>query len=283
MKLKVYCINLKEETLKRERITELLKEEGLSGEVLMFDGVHYSEINEDFLRNNDLKIFDEWMIEDCGIRHYERNVRSGEIGCCVSHYFCWKAFLESGARYGLFFEDDCYWEETGIIKKTVEEFMSFNKDYKADLFYLSRIIPEMDNDEGTVSPEDAKEEAVTGDVGDQGAKGQKGQERDTDYNYVIPTYSYNLNAYVLSREGAAKILDQKPNHSIMTPDEIIPAMYFKDMHERHPNIARRFKPNLKALALNGPVLDGRFVGVCSQMHEGEMTPSTVDRSDEYVG
>ena len=268
MKLKVYCINLKEETLKKERITKLLKEEGLSDITLMFDGIHYSEIDEDFLKSNDLKIFDEWTIEDCGIRHYERNIRSGEIGCGTSHYFCWKAFFESGARYGLFFEDDCYWEETGIIKKTVEEFMSFNKDYKADLFYLSRIIPEMDNDEGTVSPEDAKEEKVT---------------KDTDYNYVIPTYSYNLNAYVLSREGAAKILDQKPNHSIMTPDEIIPAMYFKDMHERHPNIAKRFKPNLRALALDGPVLDGRVVGICSQMHEEGMTPSTVDRSDEYVG
>jgi len=104
-----------------------------------------------------------------------------------------------------------------------------------------------------------------------------------DYNYVIPTYSYNLNAYVFSREGIAKVLEQKPNHSIMTPDEIIPAMYFKDMHKRHPNIAKRFKPNLKALALDGPILDGRFVGVCTQMYDGEMTPSTVDRSDEYVG
>ena len=59
MKLKVYCINLKEETLKKERITKLLKEEGLSDIALMFDGVHYSEINEDFLKSNDLKIFDE--------------------------------------------------------------------------------------------------------------------------------------------------------------------------------------------------------------------------------
>lgn len=266
MNLKVYCINLKEEILKKERITKLLKEEGLSDITLMFDGIHYSEIDEDFLKSNDLKIFDEWTIEDCGIHHYERKIRSGEIGCGTSHYFCWKAFFESGARYGLFFEDDCYWEETGTIKKTVEEFMSFNKDYKADLFYLSRIIPEIDNDQGVISTEDAKEEVV---------------KRDADYNYVIPTYSYNLNAYVLSREGVAKILDQKPNHSIMTPDEIIPAMYFKDMNKRHPKIAKRFNPTLKALALGGPTLDGRFVGVCVQRGGEGMTSSTVDESEVY--
>lgn len=266
MNLKVYCINLKEEILKKERITKLLKEEGLSDITLMFDGIHYSEIDEDFLKSNDLKIFDEWTIEDCGIHHYERKIRSGEIGCGTSHYFCWKAFFESGARYGLFFEDDCYWEETGTIKKTVEEFMSFNKDYKADLFYLSRIIPEIDNDQGVISTEDAKEEIV---------------KRDADYNYVIPTYSYNLNAYVLSREGVAKILDQKPNHSIMTPDEIIPAMYFKDMNKRHPKIAKRFNPTLKALALGGPTLDGRFVGVCVQRGGEGMTSSTVDESEVY--
>jgi collagen beta-1,O-galactosyltransferase len=268
MRLKVYCINLKEETQKRERIVRLLKEEGLSGIASIFDGIHYNEINEDFLRDNDLKVFDEWVIKDCGVFHYERGIRSGEIGCGVSHYFCWKAFFESGAKYGLFLEDDSYWEETGIIKKAVDDFMSFNKEYKADLFYLSRIIPELDNAEGTLSQKDANEEIVT---------------KDMDYNYVIPTYSYNLNAYVFSREGIAKVLEQKPNHSIMTPDEIIPAMYFKDMHKRHPNIAKRFKPNLKALALDGPILDGRFVGVCTQMYDGEMTPSTVDRSDEYVG
>jgi len=268
MKLRVYWINLKEEALKRERMTRLLEEEGLSDISSLFDGIHYNEINKKFLEENDLKVFDEWVIKDCGVFHYERGVRSGEIGCGASHYFCWKAFFESGAKYGLFFEDDSYWEETGIIKKAVDDFMSFNKEYKADLFYLSRIIPQLDNAEGTLSPEDAKEEIVT---------------RDMDYNYVIPTYSYNLNAYVLSRRGVKKILEQKPNRSIMTPDEIIPAMYFKNMHKRHPNIAKRFKPNLKALALDGPVLDGRFIGVCAQEHHGEMTPSTVDRSEEYVG
>ena len=164
--------------------------------------------------------------------------------------------------------NDNYWEEQGIVKKVVKDFISFNKDYGADLFYLSRIIPHIHNCSGLKTVEEANEQVVT---------------RDADYNYVIPTYSYNLNAYILSREGVRKVLEQKPNHSIMTPDEIIPAMYFKDMHKRHPNIAKRFKPTLKPLALDGPILDGRFVGVCTQSAGEGMTSSTVDSSEEYKG
>ncbi len=264
--LKVYCINLKEETLKRERIINLLKEEDLYSNSSIFNGIHYDEINEEFLEENNLKVFDKWYIEDSKVFHYDRNIKSGEIGCGASHYFCWKDFYESGEKYALFLEDDCFWKETGIVKKTIEEFIRFNKDYKADLFYLSRIIPELDNGSGTLLPEDIEEEVVT---------------RDLDYNYVVPTYSYNLNAYVMSRQGIKKVLDQNPNHSIMTPDEIIPAMYFKDMHERHPEIAKRFKPTLKALALDGPILDGRFVGICVQRGGEGMRSSAVDESEEY--
>ena len=266
--LKVYCINLEEEKEKKQRISDLIRKEGFEKDTLFFNAIHYSEINEQFLKENDLKVFVEWFLEGTNLEFYARDIKSGEIGCGASHYFCWKNFAESGAKYGLFFEDDNYWEEQGTVKKVVKDFISFNKDYGADLFYLSRIIPHIDNCSGLKTVEEANEEVVT---------------RDVDYNYVIPTYSYNLNAYVLSREGVKKVLEQKPNHSIMTPDEIIPAMYFKDMHKRHPNIAKRFKPTLKALALDGPVLDGRFVGVCTQAGGEGMTSSTVDSSKEYKG
>ena len=72
------------------------------------------------------------------------------------------------------------------------------------------------------------------------------QEWELDQKYVIPEYSYNSHSYILTYQGAIKLLSQEPHKKLMSADEFLGAAYC-----RHPrsDIRQLIKRNLNAISL----------------------------------
>ena len=138
---------------------------------------------------NKFKVADWWKI-DSDNNWWNREVTPGELGCTLSHYYCWK---------------DAYDNNLDTIMILEEDFFSRNKfpsdnDFRRvpsdwSLIYLSR---------NALHPE--KEEAVN--------------------NLVMRThYSYNTHAYLLSKKGIKELMETPVLDNVITPDELLSGVH----------------------------------------------------------
>ena len=124
---------------------------------------------------------------------FNRNINHGEIGCFLSHYQIWEKIVVDKLNASIILEDDNIFNPDFIIQ--IQYILEINfKLY--DLFYLSRI---------KINP-NIIEEQITN-------------------NILIPSYSYNANAYILTRSGANKLLNTPCLRNLMPVDEFLPIMY----------------------------------------------------------
>ena len=266
-KFHIYVVSSESEKMRKLRLTDLLERSGLLENTTFIPSVHSSYINQNFLDSQGYRVYPDWYIK--GHIMYGRQVREGELGCCIGHLRCWEAFIGSGYQYGLVLEDDVFWQED--ILTEIMRFIEFNKTYKADLLYLGRIVmkPDMQTSFNTYQEYiDAEHEEWVND------------------HYTIPKFSYNLQSYIMSKKFVKTLLDLNPHKNLMTPDEIVPALY---TDHPHPKIRQAFpKANIKALALtrnsepNDPEVN-KSVGITWQKSGEGITSSMLNFSEEYNG
>jgi len=111
--------------------------------------------------------------------NYKRDFKRGEVGCVLSHIKSWKKFLESDYKYGIFFEDD----------------IEINKEYFDIIF--PNILTEL--------PEHNFDWCYLG-MNGLGFVNDYYKKIISKYFYETESISYGCHAYILSREGANKIL-----------------------------------------------------------------------------
>ena len=150
-------------------------------------------------------VYSGWNIESEN-NWWNRDVLPGEVGCCLSHIEAWKAVANGAEDSALILEEDFY-GQIPVSEINVDELNQVYPDW--DLLYLSR----------NAIQADREEEICEG--------------------FMKPLYSYNAHAYILTKEGARKLLNTAIRQNIITPDEFLPAMYCehprKDMNELYPN------------------------------------------------
>lgn len=96
----IHVINLKNRTVKREKIQRQLDEHGLKSS--FFEAIDGKTLNRNTL--NDKNLINDFMTVTGNLR---RKLRKGEIGCSLSHLKIWKNFLKNSQKpYLLIFEDD---------------------------------------------------------------------------------------------------------------------------------------------------------------------------------
>lgn len=125
----------------------------------------------------------------------------GEIGCFLSHYNIWTEIVEKGLSEVLILEDDILFE-------------SYFKSSAETILHEAR---------------------RTGEEWDFIYLGRKRMEDEVDYvpntKYLVNVdYSYWTIGYVISLEGAKKLIAGKPLTRLMPVDEYIPIMF-----DKHPN------------------------------------------------
>ncbi|KAG5279233.1 hypothetical protein AALO_G00075540 [Alosa alosa] len=208
----VFMINLQRRADRRERMLRALREQEIDCKVIAaVDGkaMNVSEVH-------DMGIH---MLPGYNDPYHGRPLTKGELGCFLSHYNIWKEIVERGLRTSLVIEDDLRFEV--FFKRRLQNLMmeieSEGLDW--DLIYIGRKRMQVDH----------REKAVP-----------------NVHNLVEADYSYWTLGYMMSLQGAKKLLKAEPLKKMLPVDEFLPVMFNK-----HPvkDYMEHFKPrNLKAFS-----------------------------------
>lgn len=163
----LFVINMKFRTDKKKRMEDELKKHGLSAEFI--DAIVGYNIDIDKMVSNNL-------INN----KINRPMRRGEIGCYLSHIKSWESFLKSNYKYALILEDDAVF--LNDFKNKLNDLME-EIDFPFDIIYLNDNCEHHFGDKCLYGVQKSKNLFKPGTVG------------------------YGLYGYLLSREGAKKLID----------------------------------------------------------------------------
>ncbi|XP_064841903.1 procollagen galactosyltransferase 1-like [Oncorhynchus masou masou] len=189
----VFMINLKKRTDRRDRMLRTLYEQEIACKVIQaVDGkaMNISEINA-------LGIH---MLPGYSDPYHGRPLTKGELGCFLSHYNIWKEISERGLKSSLVIEDDLRFEV--FFKRRLMNLMSEveSQGLDWDLIYIGRKRMQVDRPEKSVP---------------------------NIHNLVEADYSYWTLGYMMSLQGAQKLLRAEPLKRILPVDEFLPVMFNK--------------------------------------------------------
>ncbi|KAI5640341.1 glycosyltransferase family 25 (LPS biosynthesis protein) domain-containing protein [Phthorimaea operculella] len=232
----IYMINLERRDERRAYMQKCFTELGLSVQ-------HFEAIDGRTLMLHDLPHNIHVMpgYED---PFHKRPMKTGEIGCFLSHYLIWEDMIKKDHWMVMILEDDVYFRPH--FRNNLQRLLEEVKDGDWDLLYIGRKIL-TENDEMRVSP-------LT----------------------VVPSYSYWTIGYILTNAGARKLIDAKPLEKLLPVDEFLPIMF-----DKHPNDTwKSFFPirNLKALSASPLLIEPvRYVNQPGYVSDTEASPIlTVD-------
>ncbi|CAI5444275.1 unnamed protein product [Caenorhabditis angaria] len=206
---RIYLINLKRRSERLERMQKIFEILGIEFQILeAVDGQNLENIAEKY------QILDGYLDP---IKN--RPMKNGEIGCFLSHFRIWREILEEKLEKVVVFEDDLRFSAGGL-KRIREVLMDLEASRRIwDLIYLGR-----------KKQSDKQELWIP-------------QHR----HLSSVEYSYWTLGYMLSQEGARKLLTPNPLTKIVPVDEYLPIMF-----DKHPNSdwSSNFAPrNLEAFTL----------------------------------
>lgn len=213
---KIFVINLerrKEKFLKLKKLADII---GL--EVERFVGVDGDSLTTDHLHDEGIR-----LIPDYENMFDQRPMRLGEVGCFLSHYKIWEHIVDHGLDEVLVLEDDVIFQHyfTEMTGSALAEVSSLVKEY--DLLYIGR------------SP-----------LGKDGPsiKGSKLLRK--------PGPSLTLTGYIITFDGARKLVNAKPLQKMVPVDEFVGIMYDKHTNEFYKKYFP--KRNLNVFAMDPPIV-----------------------------
>ena len=134
----------------------------------------------------DWELFQGWKMRSDN-KYWNREITAGEIGCALSHLSIWKEAFVKGYQNILILEEDFK-----VLRPWNESEVQTQQEW--GLFYLGR--------------------------------NRVGEDlEDVSEHIVKPGYSYCTHAYMLSRMGIQRLLEQNFEKTIMPVDEFLPATY----------------------------------------------------------
>ncbi|XP_030371927.1 glycosyltransferase 25 family member [Scaptodrosophila lebanonensis] len=189
----IYMINLERRPERRQKMENLFAE--LALDVEHFSAVDGKALNADIVKDMGITILPGY--ED---PYHHRAMTMGEIGCFLSHYKIWQKIVELEQKEVLILEDDIRFEPY-LRSNAVRVLEQARSVVEYDLIYFGR--KRLKENEARVDRAD---------------------------NLVHAGYSYWTLGYVISLQGARKLLAAKPLEKLIPVDEFLPVMF-----DRHPN------------------------------------------------
>ncbi|KAM9494364.1 procollagen galactosyltransferase 1 [Clarias gariepinus] len=189
----VFMINLQRRADRRVRMLRALRMQGIDCKIVAaVDGkaMNVSEIHS-------LGIH---MLPGYSDPYHGRPLTKGELGCFLSHYNIWKEIVERGLKTSLVIEDDLRFEI--FFKRRLKNLMSEveREGLDWDLIYIGRKRMQVDHPEKAVP---------------------------NIHNLVEADYSYWTLGYMMSLQGAKKLLKAEPLSKMLPVDEFLPVMFNK--------------------------------------------------------
>ncbi|XP_006631559.1 procollagen galactosyltransferase 1 [Lepisosteus oculatus] len=189
----IFMINLKRRKDRRDRMLQTLHEQEIACKVV--PAVDGKALNVSDIHNMGIH-----MLPGYSDPYHGRPLTKGELGCFLSHYNIWKEIVDRGLETSLVIEDDLRFEV--FFKRRLQNLMyevqSEGLDW--DLIYIGRKRMQVDHPEKAVP---------------------------NIHNLVEADYSYWTLGYVMSLQGARKLLEAQPLTKMLPVDEFLPVMYNK--------------------------------------------------------
>ncbi|KAB7501305.1 Glycosyltransferase 25 family member [Armadillidium nasatum] len=182
---KIYCINLLRRPDRREKMKKNF--ELLNLNVTFVNAVDWRDLNETFLKSLDVRV----------LKNYDRgDVTYGTIANSLSHYFIWKEIIEHEYDQVMIFEDDVFFfhDFPEKLKELQTELELLKIDW--EFIFLGR--KAMQKDKETKVPKSKL--------------------------LVKPSVSYFTLGYLLSYEGAKKLVNQGPLQKVVPLDLYVSIM-----------------------------------------------------------
>uniref|UniRef100_A0A1A8M979 procollagen galactosyltransferase n=1 Tax=Nothobranchius pienaari TaxID=704102 RepID=A0A1A8M979_9TELE len=189
----VFMINLVRRADRRERMLRSLYEQELSCKVIA--AVDGKALNTSHIETLGIK-----MLPGYKDPYHGRPLTKGELGCFLSHYNIWKEIVDRGLQTTLVLEDDLRFEVffRRRLQALLQEVTAHKLDW--DLIYIGRKRMQVDHPEKSLP---------------------------NIHNLVEADYSYWTLGYMLSLQGARKLLRAEPLIKMLPVDEFLPVMYNK--------------------------------------------------------
>uniref|UniRef100_A0A8C3G967 procollagen galactosyltransferase n=1 Tax=Cyclopterus lumpus TaxID=8103 RepID=A0A8C3G967_CYCLU len=189
----VFMINLQRRTDRRERMMSALDKQGITCKVIAAVDGKATNISE-------IHTMGIHMLPGYNDPYHGRPLTKGELGCFLSHYNIWKEIVERRLETSLVIEDDLRFEI--FFKRRLKNLMMEVEDEGLDwdLIYIGRKRMQVDHPEKAVP---------------------------NIHNLVEADYSYWTLGYMMSLQGAEKLLKAEPLKRILPVDEFLPIMFNK--------------------------------------------------------
>ncbi|KAI5623648.1 procollagen galactosyltransferase 1 precursor [Silurus asotus] len=193
----VFMINLLRRQDRRERMLRTLWEQEITCKII--NAVDGKALNESQVRALGIT-----MLPGYKDPYHGRPLTKGELGCFLSHYNIWNEIVERGLQMSLVIEDDLRFEI--FFKRKLQKLMQDVKSEKLDwdLIYIGRKRMQVEEPEKPVP---------------------------NIRNLVEADYSYWTLGYMISLQGAKKLLRAEPLSKMLPVDEFLPVMYNKHPEE----------------------------------------------------
>ena len=186
---KVIIINLEKRLKKKQKMILKTKQLHQNYNIEFFKGIDGLDITPSYLKTENIIIKNNWK------NPFTNNaITLGEIGCAISHLKIWEIIVNKGYKFTLILEDDIFFDLN--FNKKIENYFKQIKDnqIKFDLFYLSR-------------------------------KSFESDLQQYSDNIFKPNFSYWTCGYILSLEGAIKLVNSEYKKNIIPVDEFLPECY----------------------------------------------------------
>uniref|UniRef100_A0A669BRX0 procollagen galactosyltransferase n=1 Tax=Oreochromis niloticus TaxID=8128 RepID=A0A669BRX0_ORENI len=189
----VFMINLVRRADRRERMLRTLYEQEISCKVV-------AAVDGKALNTSDIESMGIKMLPGYKDPYHGRPLTKGELGCFLSHYNIWKEIVDRGLQTSLVIEDDLRFEVffKRRLQALLQEVTSHKLDW--DLIYIGRKRMQVDHPEKSLP---------------------------NIHNLVEADYSYWTLGYMLTLQGAKKLLGADPLSKMLPVDEFLPVMYNK--------------------------------------------------------
>uniref|UniRef100_A0A8C2EHT1 procollagen galactosyltransferase n=1 Tax=Cyprinus carpio TaxID=7962 RepID=A0A8C2EHT1_CYPCA len=189
----VFMINLKRRADRRERMLRALREQEIDCKII-------AAVDGKAMNISEIHAMGIHMLPGYSDPYHGRPLTRGELGCFLSHYNIWKEIVDRGLKTSLVLEDDLRFEI--FFKRRLQNLMSEveSEGLDWDLIYIGRKRMQVDR----------REKAVP-----------------NIRNLVEADYSYWTLGYMMSLQGAKKLLEAEPLSKMLPVDEFLPVMFNK--------------------------------------------------------
>ncbi|XP_003964794.2 procollagen galactosyltransferase 1 [Takifugu rubripes] len=189
----VFMVNLKRRTDRRERMLRVLYEQKISCKIV-------EAVDGKAMNISEIHALGIHMLPGYSDPYHGRPLTKGELGCFLSHYNIWKEIVKRRLRTSLVIEDDLRFEV--FFKRRLMDLMTEVEEEGLDwdLIYIGRKRMQVERPEKAVP---------------------------NIHNLVEADYSYWTLGYMISLQGAEKLLNAEPLKRVLPVDEFLPIMYNK--------------------------------------------------------